>query len=405
MCSSAPKAKKTNSDSVTAKTVTSVCSSAPKAKKANSDSVTAKTVTSAPNSDHVTAKTVSHSATGLTETFVIEFSDDCDSSSETADTDSTRTTVVTKPATSTTTTEADDDLTWPRKKSKRKIKKPRPKFNKEDRKYRSEWETHPTYHWLVYNADEDKMRCTICVKTKKGGSFAEGSDNFQKSALDRHITSKEHKDAVIELAQSGQMTTIAWKLIAERDKSIISAIKTVYFLAKSDIPTHKYGDFLDFLEFQGCPEVKGLDCGQNATYRSDHIAREMQEAVALVIKDEIQEKIEKASFLSVLTDESTDIAVKKKMVVYLRIISDTMKPETLYICNVQISNGTAETIMGEMQTVLNDQKIPPQNVIGLGSDGAWVMTGAKNGVTGRMTREMNPNIINVHCIAHREWHL
>ena len=29
------------------------------------------------------------------------------------------------------------------------------------------------------------------------------------------------------------------------------------------------------------------------------------------------------------------------------------------------------------------------------------MTGAKNGVTGRMTREVNPYIINVHCIAHR----
>ena len=38
--------------------------------------------------------------------------------------------------------------------------------------------------------------------------------------------------------------------------------------------------------------------------------------------------------------------------------------------------------------------------MGLGSDGAAVMTGRNKGTTGMMLRT-NPHLINIHCIAHR----
>ena len=39
-------------------------------------------------------------------------------------------------------------------------------------------------------------------------------------------------------------------------------------------------------------------------------------------------------------------------------------------------------------------------VMGLGTDGANVMTGKGEGVTGHLLRE-NPMMVNVHCMAHR----
>jgi hypothetical protein len=38
--------------------------------------------------------------------------------------------------------------------------------------------------------------------------------------------------------------------------------------------------------------------------------------------------------------------------------------------------------------------------LGLGTDGAAVMTGKKKGLTGRFL-ELNPHLINTHCSAHR----
>ena len=38
--------------------------------------------------------------------------------------------------------------------------------------------------------------------------------------------------------------------------------------------------------------------------------------------------------------------------------------------------------------------------MGLGSDGASVMTGTGEGVTGHLKRA-NPHLVNIHCIAHR----
>ena len=39
-------------------------------------------------------------------------------------------------------------------------------------------------------------------------------------------------------------------------------------------------------------------------------------------------------------------------------------------------------------------------ITGLGTDGASVMTGRKNGLTGLFLRE-NPHLVNTHCSAHK----
>ena len=49
---------------------------------------------------------------------------------------------------------------------------------------------------------------------------------------------------------------------------------------------------------------------------------------------------------------------------------------------------------------MENRKIEPEKIMGLGTDGASVMTGTKEGMTGHMKRK-NPMMINVHCIAHR----
>ena len=49
---------------------------------------------------------------------------------------------------------------------------------------------------------------------------------------------------------------------------------------------------------------------------------------------------------------------------------------------------------------MTEKNIPCEKVIGLGTDGARVMTGMGEGLTGYMARD-NPMIVNYHCIAHK----
>ena len=60
----------------------------------------------------------------------------------------------------------------------------------------------------------------------------------------------------------------------------------------------------------GCDHLKELEVGANARYRSHAIIGEFLKVLATVIEEQLSHVI-KSSFYSLLTDESTDIAVKK----------------------------------------------------------------------------------------------
>lgn len=59
-----------------------------------------------------------------------------------------------------------------------------------------------------------------------------------------------------------------------------------------------------------------------------------------------------------------------------------------------------QAIASEILKQLRTRGVEACKILGLGSDGASVMTGKKEGVAG-LLRRANPHIINVHCVAHR----
>ncbi|XP_058882921.1 uncharacterized protein LOC117415022 [Acipenser ruthenus] len=89
----------------------------------------------------------------------------------------------------------------------------------------------------------------------------------------------------------------------------------------------------------------------------------------------------------------------KKLCIYIRLVQGIVS-ETLFIKNVKISSGNAETIYQEIKQVFLERNIDKRKVIGFGSDGPSVMTGAKNGVAMKMTQDY-PYLENAHCIAAR----
>ena len=77
-----------------------------------------------------------------------------------------------------------------------------------------------------------------------------------------------------------------------------------------------------------------------------------------------------------------------------------MQVSTEYITNVKITEETGEAIANEIYRQLALGGVEADKIMGLGSDGASVMTGNGKGVTGMMLQK-NPHLVNVHCVAHR----
>ena len=70
-----------------------------------------------------------------------------------------------------------------------------------------------------------------------------------------------------------------------------------------------------------------------------------------------------------------------------------------FVKDVQIPNGTAETIFNEAKKVVADG-LNREAFTAYGSDGCSVMLRKKTGVATRLT-EMKPDLISIHCQNHR----
>ena len=271
--------------------------------------------------------------------------------------------------------------------------------SKKERVFQSAWQSK--YTWLAYDADKKIMTCKICVQARKSNAFTQGNSNFRTGTLSRHAASSDHQAALVGKSMESSFTKAIESSLKAREKGDEVDLKSIYWLAKEGISTHKYSNLLSFLEILDCPNVQELHCGANATYRTDVIADELQDSIAQVIREDIDKETEQSSCISILADESTDISVTQMLVVYMRLISLTdFKPVTHFLTNVHVLDGKAATVTEAILKALKERKIPISTVTGFGSGGASAMSSNKEGVAGKLKR-LNPNIISVHCIAHK----
>lgn len=101
-------------------------------------------------------------------------------------------------------------------------------------------------------------------------------------------------------------------------------------------------------------------------------------------------------------DETCDISVHKKLAIYVRYVENG-EVSVAFVGNDQITNCTAAGMETTLLDFLSKKIISNDNVtnvLGLGSDGAAVMTGRLNGL-GAILKARNPKLTQVHCIAHR----
>ena len=130
----------------------------------------------------------------------------------------------------------------------------------------------------------------------------------------------------------------------------------------------------DLLEMSGS-DFKS-DTGLN--YCSAQSVTEFQSPIASIVLDSKLSELSKSGLYSITANESTDKGNRKRILMYLQYISgDSI--DTFLLSNTEISEGTAdaETLVSMILNELKCKGLDLTNLVGLGTDGACIMTGGK----------------------------
>lgn len=264
------------------------------------------------------------------------------------------------------------------------VSKPQKASRTYDKHFIHEWLTpkYPQYSsWLAFDSEKQQMFCSLCIKQKKDNALTRGTDNFRTSTLQRHLESVDHRDAAQEEAFKKDFKTACEKLLSGKDAGVKTFMMVAYWLVKEEMPVSKFSKLIMLLRLAKCPDIESMNVGENATYMSDTAAYEMIDCIAEVVRKQTMNKVQSSPTISILTDESTDLTVDKKLVLYARVLDpQTFQPCTVFLTNIHINDGTAKTISEELVTYLSAKGVCMKKVSGFGSDGASVMTGKKVGL-------------------------
>ena len=114
------------------------------------------------------------------------------------------------------------------------------------------------------------------------------------------------------------------KQITLQRNAVVGAMKIMYWLAKEEVAhTTKYESLLDLAIDLGCNYLKELHIAGNATYRSRQIVGEFLQSISSQVEEDTLQQLASSTYLSLMTDESTDISVLKQLVLVIRYLLPT----------------------------------------------------------------------------------
>ena len=257
------------------------------------------------------------------------------------------------------------------------------------------------------------LLCSLCRRHRthqrnRSGTWTEKACTYlRKDMLERHEKSEMHMEArererarIASQRSGGIRQAFSQQVVVQR-KALIGALKMVYWLAKEEVAhTTKFASLMQLSINLGADYLRELHVGRNACYTSEQIIGELLQCLSQVIEEAVLSSMRGSTFYALMTDESTDIAVLKQLVLLGRCVSATEGVKTSYLCIVDIADGKAESTLAAILHFLDDKLLNIAKLRGFGSNGAAVMTDRLSGVSTRLKAHA-PRLIAIHCVNHR----
>ncbi|XP_053385814.1 zinc finger protein 862-like [Mercenaria mercenaria] len=217
------------------------------------------------------------------------------------------------------------------------------------------------------------------------------------------FAAQKHLDAVARSTLKSQQPL--QRVIADQlhkdDALGIRLLQTAYHIGKRELPKEEFRHHLEYASSVGADFGSLLTENAKVTYCSNRSVSELQCAISEVILEDKLRNINRSGVFSLVLDESTDNANKKRVLLYSQCVSEDGL-EYCLLSNKQIKDGSANAIniVNLVVSELKEKKIDISKMVGVSTDGASVMTGKTGGVVQRL-HEYLPNIVGIHCVAHR----
>ncbi|NXK67470.1 CQ113 protein, partial [Sylvietta virens] len=282
--------------------------------------------------------------------------------------------------------------------------------NKKCKRYFNEhWKEEFT--WLEFDYERKLMFCAECrqalVKNKHGkaeNAFTVGTDNFQRHALLRHVTSGAHRQALaVNREQLAFETRVHGHpelrplIKVEVNPAKVAVLTTVYWMAKEEIPDEKCSSLLSFQKFNLC---QALLASEHSEYYHPGSVRGMQVAIAKVLHNEDRHRIKASPFIGLVVDETVDVLEHRSLAVFTTTVSPCNgQTSTTFLGSFELPSGEASTVAGKVGEVMRSFGIPTMKLTWLSADSASLLAERPSGAGTALT-SLCPLLTEVHCLSH-----
>lgn len=223
-------------------------------------------------------------------------------------------------------------------------------------------------------------------------TFTSGSKNYRFSTVSDHETSSVHVKSV-EIIKSRKAAenreSVAHKSVISLNNSVRKQIeykfRNIHALIKYNRPIS------DFVWLNKLDEAKGLYHGN--TYNNQKAATTFLENISGCEKEKLEKMMGDVKFFSISMDGSTDVSTVEQETLFIRF-SVNGRITTRFLCIGEPESTCSLDLFKFVQKMMAENGLDNhvQKLIGLGSDGASNMTGAKNGLVAKL-KEVHPELI------------
>ena len=260
-------------------------------------------------------------------------------------------------------------------------------------------------------SSEKGLLCKTCCEAKIASEFSEGKvwTEWKLDYLQRHTQQKSHLNAVGivrrrkmgmgigTLLQESAIDREKRKELSHKKKSdpgqvkvLIDNILLAIKMNASMLSVQQIHDHM--ANYVSIPE----------SWRSKNYAFEFVNSINEIVQNETMRNVKNAPWHTLIVDESTDITVKKMLVLYIKYREkNEINYKTVFGGIIQLTACTAHDIVQAITQFYSKHGLDLQRMVMLTSDGASVMLGKHNGVAALLKRQI-PHLTEQNCVAHRE---
>lgn len=260
---------------------------------------------------------------------------------------------------------------------------------------------------FVYDS-EIGVVCLYCRDAKVAGVFASGKkwgDIWKLDFLKRHLTSKSHLQGVQKLTQQNSSFPFTGGVIRmfregaderERKRSNPEEIKV---LIDNVLLAIKMNNSLHSVQHINEHMAKYVQLPDN--WQSKNYALEFLETINYIVQKDIFEEIASADYHTLIIDESADISINKRIVLYFKFrAKDSTIYKTCFGGIVQLQACDAASIVLAIKEFYGEKNLALHKMVMFTSDGASVMLGC-NGIATRLKQDI-PHLVQQHCVSHHD---